>query len=130
AIPARYFRFIRTGDAQPLVDVLHHNRLDLLSLAGLTARIFHLVQQGPDSAIHAGEALALGRVYRDAELGERAAGAFERALTLLEREESILGGMNGMSVTRRLDRLPIKIEAIRALALAARRERRYAAAAA
>ena len=39
-IPARYFRFVRTGDAKPLIDVLHHNRLDLLSLAGLTARIF------------------------------------------------------------------------------------------
>jgi len=29
-IPSRYFRFVRTGDAQPLIEVLRHNRLDLL----------------------------------------------------------------------------------------------------
>ena len=34
-IPARYFQFMRTGDARPLAAVLEHNRLDLLSLAGL-----------------------------------------------------------------------------------------------
>ena len=37
-IPARYFQFVRSGDARPLAGVLEHNRLDLLSLAGLTAR--------------------------------------------------------------------------------------------
>ena len=38
-IPARYFQFLRTGDARPLEAVLEHNRLDLLSLAGLTSRL-------------------------------------------------------------------------------------------
>src|SRR5688572_10591514 len=32
-IPARYFRYVRSGDARPLEVVLEHNRLDLLSLA-------------------------------------------------------------------------------------------------
>jgi hypothetical protein len=36
-IPARYFHFVRTGDARPLQVVFEHNRLDLLSLAALTA---------------------------------------------------------------------------------------------
>src|SRR5262249_51802352 len=31
-IPARYFHFVRTGDARPLVAVLEHNRRDLLTL--------------------------------------------------------------------------------------------------
>src|SRR6187549_811428 len=31
-IPARYFRYVHTGDARPLGAVLEHNRLDLLSL--------------------------------------------------------------------------------------------------
>ena len=53
-IPARYFQFVRTGDARPLVGVLEHNRLDLLSLAGLTARLLDLVRQGPDAARHPG----------------------------------------------------------------------------
>ena len=40
-----------------------HNRLDLLSLAGLTARLLDLVRTGPGAARHPREALALGRVY-------------------------------------------------------------------
>ena len=47
-IPARYFQFVRSGDARPLAAVLEHNRLDLLSLAGLTARLLHLTRTGPD----------------------------------------------------------------------------------
>ena len=48
--PARYFQFVRTGDARPLQVVLEHNRLDLLSLAALTARALHLVRMGPEQA--------------------------------------------------------------------------------
>ena len=129
-IPARYFRFIRTGDATSLVEVLHHNRLDLLSLAGLTARIFHLVQAGPGAATKAREALALGRVYREAGLDERAEQALERTLTLLEREEAGSGANNFWCATRRRERLALKVEALRGLALLARRQRRYEAAAA
>jgi uncharacterized protein YprB with RNaseH-like and TPR domain len=32
-IPARYFQFLRAGDARPLGAVFEHNRLNLLSLA-------------------------------------------------------------------------------------------------
>lgn len=40
-IPQRYFDFLETGDAEPLAGVLHHNRLDILSMAALVARIGH-----------------------------------------------------------------------------------------
>jgi uncharacterized protein len=129
-IPARYFRFVRTGDATPLVEVLHHNRLDLLSLAGLTARIFSLVQAGPDAAGRAREALALGRVYREAGLDERAEHAFEHALVLADAESARGAEGDFWFATRRRDRLSLRIEALRGLALLARRQRRYEAAAA
>ena len=129
-IPARYFRFVRSGDATPLIDVLHHNRLELLSLAGLTARIFSLVQEGPDAASHAREALALGRVYREAGLDERAEQAFERSLALVECDGAKAAASDFWFATRRRERLTLKIEALRALALGARRQRRYEAAAA
>ena len=128
-IPARYFRFVRTGDAKPLIDVLHHNRLDLLSLAGLTARIFELVQAGPDAAGRSREALALGRVYREAGLDERAEQAFERALALAGREDAKSSETDVWPTTQRSERLTLKIEALRALALLARRQHRYEAAA-
>ena len=63
-IPARYFQFLRAGDARPLGAVFEHNRLDLLSLAGLTARLLQLLGDGPGKARNAHEALALGRVYQ------------------------------------------------------------------
>ena len=37
-IPSRYFQYVRSGDARPLEAVLEHNRLDIISLAMLTAR--------------------------------------------------------------------------------------------
>ena len=36
--PSRYFHYVRSGDARGLEAVMEHNRLDLLSLALLTAR--------------------------------------------------------------------------------------------
>src|SRR5439155_5978386 len=49
-IPARYFQFIRSGDAAPLAAVLEHKRLDLLSLAAFTALLLHVTHAGPDAA--------------------------------------------------------------------------------
>lgn len=114
-IPRRYFQFVRSGDARPLTAVLAHNRFDLLSLAALTARLLHLARVGPDAAKDACEALALGDVYARAGLFRRACDAFGRAVEMTER-----GAVSHV----------IRIESLRALALAHRRARQYAAAAA
>jgi uncharacterized protein len=110
-IPGRYFQFIRSGDARPLAAVLEHNRLDLLSLAGLTARLCDLVRRGPDAAQHAREALALGRTYARCGIAGRALDAYQRAKT-----------MGGSTATR--------VDALRGLALLSRRARRFEEAAA
>ena len=110
-IPARYFQFIRSGDGRPLAAVLEHNRLDLISLAGLHARLLHLIGDGPATARDAREALALGRVYTRSGLDARANEAFEHVLLM------------HCSTT-------IRIESLRFLACAARRSRRYEEAAA
>jgi len=39
AVPRLYFDYLRHGAAQPLADVFRHNRLDVLSLVTLLARI-------------------------------------------------------------------------------------------
>ena len=111
-IPARYFQFVRSGDARPLVEVFEHNRLDLVSLAGLTARLLEIVRGGPDYAENAREALALGHLYARARADGRALEAFERAVTL--------------AVTSRSRRASIlTTDALRALALVYRRARRF-----
>jgi len=113
-MPGRYFAFVRSGDARPLVAVLDHNRLDLLSLAGLMARLLHLIADGAGEARSAGEALALGRLYARAGLDGRARNALARAV--------------GMA--RSPEQASLKIGALRASALVERRSRHYEAAAA
>ncbi len=60
-IPGRYFDFVRRGDWAVLEPVLHHNRLDLLSLAGVTARAARLLRTGAMACTKAEEAALLGR---------------------------------------------------------------------
>jgi len=104
----------RTGDARPLAAVVEHNRLDLLSLAALTARLFHVTRHGPDAARDAREALALGHVYLRAGLDDRACDAYRRAVEMTER-----------GVVSQV----IRIESLRSLAISYRRARLHADAA-
>jgi len=109
-IPARYFQFIRSGDARPLAVVLEHNRLDLLSLAGLTARLLHLLARGPGEAGDSREAFALGQTYARAGFFSHAIEAYRRAMTI--HAPSRLGSS-------------LQVEILRSLALAYRRGRRF-----
>jgi tetratricopeptide (TPR) repeat protein len=111
-IPARYFHFVRTGDARPLEPVLEHNRLDLLSLALVTARAAQLLDDGAPAARTAREALGLGRLYERGGLFNDAWRCFTRAIDLDE------------------DDATTRAEALRAHAVLARRMRRFADAAA
>jgi uncharacterized protein len=115
-IPGRYFQFVRSGDSRPLKAVLEHNRLDLLTLASLTAQLLHLTRTGPAGARDAREVLALGHVYARAGLEDRARAAYRHAI---DRCRSPRGAYD-----------PIRIHALRMLALAWRRARRYDEAAA
>ena len=110
-IPGRYFQFVRSGDAGPLRAILEHNRLDLLTLASLTARLLHLTRTGPNAACDAREVLALGHVYARAGMEERARAAYRHAI---ERCRSPRGAYDS-----------IRIQALWMLALAWRRARCY-----
>jgi hypothetical protein len=114
-IPSRYFQYVRTGDARPLEGVLEHNRLDLISLALVTARAAQLVEAGATAVRTAREALGLGRLYERSRALDRACACFARAagLTSDPLEADVL----------------TRAEALRAYAVLARRERRHADAA-
>jgi uncharacterized protein YprB with RNaseH-like and TPR domain len=81
-IPARYFHYVRSGDARPLAAVFEHNRLDLLSLACLTARAAQLLDEGPGGACAAREAIGLGRLYERGGRLREARACFLRAIAL------------------------------------------------
>ena len=48
-IPSRFFGFVRSGDPRPLEPVLEHNRIDLVSLAAVTAHAARLAREGHDA---------------------------------------------------------------------------------
>jgi len=114
-IPSRYFRFVRDGNAHPLEAVLEHNRLDLISLALVTARALTLIRQGPAAATHPRESLGLGRLYERSGAADEAEACFARAASLASR------------VGREPD---VHADALRRLALCRRRAGRNAEAAA
>jgi hypothetical protein len=113
-IPARYFQFVRSGDTRPLAGVLEHNRLDLISLAGITATLLRLLHRGVDVARNAREALALGRLYERAGLEDQAQSAFVRVIECTRSEPRASAAASA-----------IRVDALRALALSARRRREY-----
>jgi uncharacterized protein len=109
-IPSRYFQYVRSGDARPLQAVFEHNRLDIVSLAMLTARAAQLLEEGPSAAMTGREAFGLGRLYERAGLLNDAVASYRRA-----------AGTGAV---------PIRVESLRATAIVLRRLRRYEEAAA
>ncbi len=87
-IPSRYFRFLRSGDPRPLEPVLEHNRLDLVSLAAVTARAARLVTDGAEGCPDGAQALALGRIYERAGSRDRAEACYRKAATRRRRAGS------------------------------------------
>ena len=108
-IPGRFFGFVRSGNPCPLEPVLEHNRIDLVSLAAVTARAVRLTREGHESCRDCAEALALGKVFEKAEYFARAEACFRRAA---ESPESV-----------------IRADALYRLGVRLRRDRRFADAA-
>jgi uncharacterized protein YprB with RNaseH-like and TPR domain len=104
-IPGRFFQFLRSGDPRPLEAVLEHNRLDLVSLAAVTARALQLADEGVAACRHVSEALALGRVYERSGDLSRADACYRHAADA--------------------DDIEVKGEALYRLGLRCRRERRF-----
>jgi hypothetical protein len=63
-IPQRYFDWLRRRDGRPMTAVFEHNRLDILSLAALTAHLAELIDpEGEGASRHPGDRLAAARLW-------------------------------------------------------------------
>ena len=82
-IPYCYFGYLRTLRAFDLVPIFHHNALDILSLACLTA-IVPLAFRSPENAglRHGADMVGLGRWVERAGRGEEALRMFRRAVEM------------------------------------------------
>jgi uncharacterized protein YprB with RNaseH-like and TPR domain len=117
-IPSRYFSYLRTGDMAPLAAVFEHNRLDLLSLAALTAIAARMAGEGPGGAPSPHESLAMGQIYARLGRWADADACFTRA-----------AGLGATPWDARTIDPEVRADALRHLALERRRQRRYAEAA-
>lgn len=96
-IPFLYRDYLRTGDARDMKRVLYHNRIDILSMVTLAARLcravtdpWNLEQCEERPRLGGGELYALGRWYTDeGRLGE-AEQAYRTALRLQREVEPAL----------------------------------------
>jgi len=80
-IPYVYFEYVRTREIFKLLPIFHHNAIDILTLACLTA-IVPRAFSAPDRAefAHGAEMVGLARWWRQAEQHENALALFRQAL--------------------------------------------------
>ena len=79
-IPYVYFEYVRTHEIFRLMPVFHHNAIDILSLACLTAIVPRAFHAGHDGFSHGAEMVGLARWWRQAEQPENALALFRQAI--------------------------------------------------
>jgi tetratricopeptide (TPR) repeat protein len=143
-IPYCYFEFLRTQRAFQIVPIFHHNAIDILSLACLTAIVPTAYQRPENAALrHGADLIGLARWLQQSERQEEALRLFRRAVemglpdALLFRTlwdiaalEKRLGREDaGLAIITELagSRNPMRVRALEALAKHyEHRERNYA----
>ncbi len=101
-IPYVYFEYLRTGEAYQLVPILHHNAIDILTLACLTG-VVPWAFRSPEQArlSHGAEMVGLGRWFRQADQPERALELFRRAVGLGLKDELMFRTLWDISLLER-----------------------------
>ena len=82
-IPYCYFEYLRTKQAFRLVPIFHHNALDILSLACLTAIVPFAFRRPEEAAVrHGADLIGLARWLLQADRQEEALRLFRRAVEM------------------------------------------------
>ena len=106
-IPYYYFDYLRTQQAFKLVPIFHHNVMDIVSLACLTA-IVPLAFRSPEDAPirHGADLVGLARWFLQAEQPEQALRLYRRAIDLGLRDDLLFRTMweTGL-LEKKLDRM-------------------------
>jgi tetratricopeptide (TPR) repeat protein len=93
-IPYVYFEYLRSREAWRVAPILHHNVMDIVTLACLTGIVpwaFH----SPDEArvTHGAEMIGLARWFQQAEQYDRARDLFRRGIECHLRDEVLFPAM-------------------------------------
>ncbi len=79
-IPRIYFDYLRSGSAEPMVEVFRHNENDLVGLVGLTANILRLLAGDSERKPSPLESYGLSRLFHLAGWREAAREHYEKAV--------------------------------------------------
>ncbi|HYK87463.1 MAG TPA: ribonuclease H-like domain-containing protein [Acidobacteriota bacterium] len=79
-IPTRYFEFLRGGPPDPIVEVFHHNQMDLRGLASLAAHIAGIMHEPESAQCHAEDLFGMSRLLQRRGEGDLAGQIYQRAL--------------------------------------------------
>lgn len=93
-IPYVYFEYVRSREAARVVPILHHNAIDILTLACLTGVVpwaFHSAEKA--GLKHGSELVGLARWYRQAEQYDQALDLMRRGITAGLRDDLLFRTM-------------------------------------
>jgi hypothetical protein len=101
-IPQTYFEFLRTGERDLIEPVMHHNRLDILSLAFVAQMILSALDAPSEAPLHYGEDwFGLGTLFEKHRRMKEAVGCFERAMEIGLHENARARCMRLLSLTHK-----------------------------
>ena len=104
-VPQRYFAYLQSGDSTLLDDVLHHNTLDILSLAALYSALSKRGTASPKSLCWSSEAEGIARLHAEAGRHMTALRYYDRAIDLAADRKTVRRLLLAISFCyKRLDR--------------------------
>lgn len=111
-IPYYYFDYLRTRQAFHLVPIFHHNVMDIVSLACLTAVVPFAFQSPEKAAVrHGADLVGLARWLVQAEEPERAVALYRRAIELGLPDDLLFRTLWDLALLeKRLERLEPSLE--------------------
>jgi tetratricopeptide (TPR) repeat protein len=117
-IPYYYFDYVRTGQALKLVPIFHHNAIDILSLACLTAIVPQAFREADGTGIrHGADLIGLARWLLRAERHDEALRLLRRAVELGLPDELLFRTLWDMAIVeKRLGRTAAALAAFTDLA--------------
>ncbi len=111
-IPQAYLNFLREGTTEPLPAIVYHNRMDILTLAGLLVLLLQWVERAREADLAGFIAGRIARLHAEIHETEQAAEIYRRALrpdsaassTWQEKQTLLLQYARSLKRLKQLDR--------------------------
>jgi uncharacterized protein YprB with RNaseH-like and TPR domain len=79
-IPGVYFKFLNDGDVTDILRVIEHNRLDIISMVSLLAKILSIVENPVNQTDGLAELLGVARIFESCEEKEMVIRCYEECM--------------------------------------------------